>query len=501
MPLVSPSGINDGTWKYVPEIGVKFDGDEMQLHVPQDYGTAIEVQTLMGVNKLIVSSQANRPIMGVIQDCLLGSYLLTYPHVEVPRHQFMDCVFSAGEPYVKKMASLYNRAQAHYPGNFFNGRVLFSILLPANFQYHKRNSVCKEEPEVIIENGILIAGIINKEIIGQSHGSVIHRLFKEYGSECAAEFLSAIQFLVNRWLTYSGFSVGVADFLISKENQHGVQTAIEKAYIEVQTIEESDDPEMVKEFRINSALNNRGQALAINGLCRDNRLEVMVKSGSKGNKMNIIQITGHLGQNNVEGRRIQADIDDGQRTLPCFGRGDKHPRCRGFIESSFLKGLSPAEFFMHAKAGREGVINTAVKTRDSGYTERKLVKRMEDLIVAVDQTVRNSVNNIIDFSYGDSLDPAMMYNSDGPSFIDINNVVERLNASIPAEPEGDEAAEILYTVQNEVRYAEIVQTIKEYRTAIRSLKTKGVAYKKMLNTARGKLKALLADKKELEESR
>jgi DNA-directed RNA polymerase II subunit RPB1 len=399
----------------------------MQIHVPQDEGTCIEVHTLMGVTKMIVSPQASGPIMGIIQDCLLGSYLLTQPNTLIKRHQFMNCIFSAGEKYVRGMASLLSRAREYYDGDLFNGRVLFSALLPADFQYKVRNNALPEEPEVIITNGILVSGVVDKKIIGRSHGAIHHRLYKEYGPERAAEFLSVLQFIVNRWLTFRGFSVGLSDLIISKENQDGVQVAIQKAYIEVETIENSNDSPLLKEFKINNALNNRGQQLAINGLCKNNRLEVMVNSGSKGNKMNIIQIAGHLGQNNVEGHRIRAEIDDGQRTLSCFKRGDKHPRCFGFIENSFLKGLSPEEIAMQAKAGREGVVNTAVKTRESGYAERRLVKRMEDMTVAVDQTVRNSVNNIIDFSYGDSLDPTWMY---GQSFVDIDNIVERLNADI-----------------------------------------------------------------------
>ena len=462
--------------------------------MPQDYGTVVEVQTLMGVNKMIVSSQANRPIMGVIQDALLGVYLMTFDNVQVARHQFMDCVLSAGERYVAGMASLIRRAEKYYHDGIFNGRVLFSILLPDNFQYRRRNNASEVEPEVIIENGILVAGIIDKKIVGTSHSSIVHRLYKEYDCERAAEFLSAIQFLVNRWLTYRGFSVGMADFLISEENERGVQMAIQKAYIEVQTIEESDDSELLKEFKINSALNNRGQKLAITGLCPNNRLEVMIKAGSKGSTMNIIQITGHLGQNNVEGRRIQAEIDDRGRTLPCFERGDKHPRTRGFIENSFLKGLSPEEFWFHAKAGREGLINTSVKTRDSGYAERKLVKRMEDLTVQLDHTVRNSVNNIISFSYGESLDPSRVYNNNGPSFVDIDNIVNRLNADVPATPNEDEEIDILYETRNTVRRVELDQSIKEYRATVKHLKgKKEVVYKKMLSAARGKLKTLLTE--------
>lgn len=403
----------------------------MQCHIPQDYGTVAEIQQLMGVNNMIVSSQASRPIMGIIQDCLLGSYLLTHPGVQVPKHHFMDCVFSAGEDYVTMLPDLLKRAKQFYGKNIYNGRVLFSILLPANFQHTYKNSAHKSDDTVVIKNGVLISGVVDKKIIGKTHGSIIHRLFKEHNPDRAAEFITSLQFMVNRWLSYNNFSVGVADFIISAENRQGVREAIQKAYIEVSTIQESDESAEIKEFKINSALNNRGQALAINGLCPNNRLEVMVNSGSKGNRMNIIQITGHLGQNNVEGRRMQAEIDDGQRTLPCFRRGSQHPRSGGFIESCFLHGLTPAEFFFHSKAGREGVINTAVKTRDSGYAERKLVKRMEDLVIEQDQTVRNSVNNIIDFTYGECLDPTWMYTdgtSQEPSFVNIDNIVATLNA-------------------------------------------------------------------------
>lgn len=403
----------------------------MQAHIPQDYGTVAEIQELMGVNKMIIAPQASRPIMGVIQDCLLGAYLMTHKDTIIPKHQFMDCIFSAGEEYVVNYSSFLERVKKHIPNckNIYTGRILFSILLPSDFQYSVKNDACKEEPMVIIKDGILISGIVDKTIIGRTQLSIISKLYKEYDCDRAADFLSSVQFLINRWLSYRGFSVGMKDFIISQENERGVKTAIEKAYLEVDNIIASNDTPDIKEFNINSALNNRGQSLAINGLCPNNRLETMIRSGSKGNQMNIIQITGHLGQNNVEGARIVKELDDRTRTLPCFERGDEHPRTRGFIESCFLRGLSPSEFWFHAKAGREGMIHTAVKTRDSGYTQRKLVKRMDDLIVCRDYTIRNSVNNVVSFSYGDSLDPTMIVNGKNtPNYVDIDRAVEFLNA-------------------------------------------------------------------------
>ena len=462
------------------------------MHVPQDYGTCVEIETLMGVNKMIISPQASSPIMGVVQDALLGSYLLTQKNTVIPEHQFYDCLLSASKAgrvdYVAEMDSLFTRARKHHE-NMFTGSVLFSALFPKDFQYKRRNDASKEEPEVIIIDGVLVSGVIDKKIIGRGHGSVIHRLYKEYGCNRSAEFLSAIQFMVNRWLTYHGFSVGMRDFLITEENERGVEMAIKKAYIEVESIEKSNDPEELKEFRINNALNNRGQSLAINGLCKNNRLETMINSGSKGTKMNIIQIVGHLGQNNVEGRRIRPEIDDSGRTLPCFERGDNHPRTRGFIENSFLKGLSPEEFWFHAKAGREGVINTAVKTKESGYAERKLVKRMEDMTVHLDHTIRNSVNNIISFSYGDMMDPVMIYNNNGPSFVDIDNIVNQLNSQPEKEDEN-----IVEQIRCEKIKENLIQSISEYKASIKRLTgRKDMCSKKMLKKCQNKLKELQAE--------
>lgn len=468
-----------------------FDGDEMQLHAIQNYGAVVEVQELMGVNKMIVSSQASGPIMGLVQDALLGAYLLTKSDTILPRHQFMDCVLSAGEVYVQKMAGVLSRASAYYKDNLFNGRVLFSVLLPSDFEYTRRNNADPAENTVVIKNGILVSGTIDKKIVGKSHGSVIHRLYKEYGSDIAADFLSASQFVINRWLSYRGFSVGMADFVISNADERGVHDAIQKAYIEVQSIEKSDDPPSLKEFRINNALNNRGQSLAINGLCENNRLQAMLDSGSKGSKMNCIQISGHLGQNNVGGKRIQCEIDNGSRTLPCFGRGNTHPKTKGFIESSFLTGLTPSESFFHAKAGREGIVDTAVKTRDTGYNARKLVKRMEDLTVLQDYTVRNSAGNIVSFSYGDSLDPTQMI---GDTFADIDTLVMQLNA----EFERSDKPVDMGTVMRKERISELSSEIKNYLTSINLLKKMTTPKaKKMLSAARSKLKELKARKEEL----
>lgn len=414
-----------------------FDGDEMQIHVPQNEESCTEAKEIMSVNKMIVSSQSNKPIIGAIQDCLIGSNILTQKGFMVKKHQFFDCLYSAGKIYVDNIHNLFNRA-AKYNIPLLSGRCLFSGLLPSDFKYKVENDGSKEEKTVIIENGILIEGVINSKIIGTAYDSIGQNLYRDYGDERASRFITDLQRLINKFLIFNGFSVGISDFVIPKENKEEIKNSISTAFIEVDAIENSQDPRILKEVKINNALNNRGQNLAIKGLRKGNRLQIMIESGSKGNKMNVIQIVGHLGQNNVEGRRIQPEIDDSQRTLWCFDRNNTNPVSKGFIKSSFMDGLSPYEMWFHAKAGREGVINTAVKTRESGYAERKLVKRMEDSVVEQDYSIKNSVGNIIEFNYGlDNLNATFMvnpYNKKGCKFMNIHKLADYLNMEIIIPP-------------------------------------------------------------------
>jgi len=397
--------------------------DEMQLHVPQDIVTAYEVQEIMGVNKMIVSAQSNKPIMGIVQDGLLGVLLMTRDTTTLTKQQFMDCVFSAGDKYCDLLPDLFLRMGK--VDNYYTGKALFSLVLPRDFNYSTLDN------SVVIKNGILIKGIIDKNTVGRGYYAIHHRLYKEYSPEVSADFLSELQFIVNRFILIKGFSVGLSDFIISDENKQTIKETIQKGYIEVKKIEASNDSESLKEFKINGVLNVRGQSVAINGMCKDNRLKVMVDSGSKGNKMNIVQIAGNLGQNNVEGKRIQAEIDCNSRTLFTFERGDTHPVTKGYIENCFMSGLTVSEMFFHTKAGREGVINTACKTRDAGYTARKMVKRMDDLIAHTDFTIRNCTGNIVQFAYGnDNLDPTLMVNN---SFVDVQALVSQLNCEEPQQ--------------------------------------------------------------------
>ena len=160
------------------------------------------------------------------------------------------------------------------------------------------------------------------------------------------------------------------------------------------------------ETKVNAILNDaqsEAGKIGTKSLDKDNRFVIMVKAGSKGKQLNIAQMISCLGQQNVDGKRIPYGYDD--RTLPHFTKYNDTPQARGFVESSFIQGLTPEEMFFHAMGGRTGLIDTAVKTSTTGYIQRRLIKGMEDLKVNYDMTVRNNKHKIIQFSYGgDNID-------------------------------------------------------------------------------------------------
>lgn len=390
------------------------------MHVAQDKASDYELEHIMGVNNNIISSQANSPIMGCFQDSLIGSKIMT-ESLEIPREQFMDCVFEAGKKeyktkYVNRFLDIKKRLGKKFT---YSGKNLFSVVLPETFCYTKG--------DVVIKDGILLEGTIDKKTIGKSYYAIHHKLFKEYSKETASKFLSSVQRLINRFLIFNGFSIGISDFLSTEKFNMQVEEAVKKVQIEVSQIETSGESDKIKEFKINSCLNAAGSSLKLFGNDK-NALELMIKTGAKGSPPNMKQIRAFLGQNTVEGKRIQPDIDNRSRTLPCFARGDISPITRGFIASCFLNGLSPEENWFHTMAGREGVINTAVKTQESGYAERKFVKRMENLVVENDYTVRNA-GHIVSFVYGADNLNATWYLSGENSFVDVKSIVEDLGGS------------------------------------------------------------------------
>jgi DNA-directed RNA polymerase II subunit RPB1 len=399
-----------------------FDGDEMNMHVPQSMLTKSELIELMMVPKNIVSPQANKPVISLVQDTLLGASKITRRDVFLKKDQMLNNLM-----YLNDFDGKVPIPAILKPEPLWTGKQLFSMILPkvnvtrfASTHDDKLDSAVIEDDDissgdtkVLIEQGELISGICDKVTLGNGGGSLIHVICMDKGSEEGKLFLGAAQKVVNYWLLHTGFSIGIADTIADKETNKNIEDTLEKAKQDVSKLVDNAQRGKLElepgrtvqqsfESQVNSVLNKARDdagSRAQKSLSHRNNIKAMVTGGSKGSFINISQIIACVGQQNVEGARIPFGFRN--RTLPHFSQDDSGPESRGFVANSYLRGLRPDEFFFHAMGGREGLIDTAVKTSETGYIQRRLVKAMEDVSVRYDGTVRDSQGNIIQFLYGE----------------------------------------------------------------------------------------------------
>nr|CAB3491643.1 unnamed protein product [Digitaria exilis] len=387
-----------------------FDGDEMNMHVPQSFETRAEVLELMMVPKWM-------PVMGIVQDTLLGCRKITKRDTLIDKDVFMN-ILMWWEDFDGKIPA----PAILKPRPLWTGKQVFNLIIPKKINLIRFSSWNSENENkfitpgdtvVRIEKGELLSGTLCKKTLGTSTGSLIHVIWEEVGPDAASKFLGHTQWLVNYWLLQTSFSVGIGDTIADKASMDKINKRVSKAKIEVQELirkahnkqlEAQPGRTMMESFEneLNLVLNRARDevgASAQNSLSESNNLKAMATAGSKGSFLNISQMAACVGQQNVEGKRIPFGFSG--RTLPHFTKDDYGPESRGFVENSYLKGLTPQEFFFHAIGGREGLIDTAVKTSETGYIQRRLVKAMEDIMVKYDGTVRNSLGDVIQFLYGE----------------------------------------------------------------------------------------------------
>ena len=296
---------------------------------------------------------------------------------------------------------------------------ILSQILPALSLKYKTKLYSNDEDNAtsnhIIEiiNGEMIRGNIDKSTLGASTKGIIQRIYNDFGCQAAQEFIDNLQDIITEYMKLSGYSVGISDLIADVDTQNEIISAINKKKQEVQHLinqtrlgvfENKTGQSNVDEFEMNvntilNAAASEAGKLGRTNLDKNNRFVRMVNAGSKGSDINISQMIATLGQQNIDGKRIPYGFDS--RTLPHFQKYDDSPEARGFVQSSFIDGLTPSELFFHAQGGRVGLIDTAVKTSQTGYIQRRLVKGHEDLKVAYDMTVRNNKDKIVQYCYGD----------------------------------------------------------------------------------------------------
>eukprot|EP01048_Picozoa_sp_COSAG05_P006570 COSAG05_NODE_434_length_9856_cov_1158.820027_8_plen_1219_part_00 len=422
-----------------PPYNADFDGDEMNLHVPQSWECKAEIQEIMKIERQIVSPQANKPVLGIVQDSLLACKHMTKRNTFIEEDvlfclllRVIDWDGQVPIPAILK------------PRPLWTGKQIFQLLIPdvcnmtaKNIEHNDKDKadtaegiMTPSDSKVLIQNGELVTGQADKKVMGASGGSLIHIIWHELGPQGANQFITAVTRLVDNWLVNIGFSIGIGDTVADDATKADIEKTIDESKATVREFMRQAQHNELQvlpgltlvdtfENKVNAALNQcitKSGKAAQASLDHLNNVKCMVMAGSKGSALNISQMMACVGQQNVEGKRIKFAFRD--RTLPHFKKFNLGPESRGFVGNSYLRGLTPQEFYFHAMGGREGIIDTACKTAETGYIQRRLVKSMEDIYVRYDGTVRNQLDHVIQFLYGeDGMDGCRIETQAVESFI------------------------------------------------------------------------------------
>ncbi|RLE63893.1 MAG: DNA-directed RNA polymerase subunit A' [Thermoprotei archaeon] len=411
-----------------PPYNADFDGDEMNLHVPQNEEARAEAKVLMLVQEQILSPRYGGPIIGAIHDYITGGYMITRKDSLLTKEKATTLLYETGyqgelpEPAILK------------PKELWTGKQIISIFLPSDLDFKSKCAICEKcdicllencpyDAYLLIKKGEILAGVLDKSSIGaQKSETLLHVIVKKYGTNKAREIMDTMFKTFILYLDLKGFSMSLDNLDLPEEARREVAKVLSGVEKEVDEIikkamrgELQPKPGMtLRESLENEILNVLERAreeagkIASRYLGLNNSAVLMAKTGARANILNITQMTACLGQQSIRGKRISRGYLD--RPLPHFKRGDIGPKARGFVYSNFKEGLSPTEFFYHAMAGREGLVDTAVRTAQSGYMYRRLANALQDLYVAYDGSVRSAEGSVIQLRYGeDGVDPAKSY--------------------------------------------------------------------------------------------
>ena len=417
-----------------PPYNADFDGDEMNLHVPQSEEARTEAELLLKVQEHILSPRFGGPILGGIQDFISSVFQFTslnslYNKKDALKLFYLGDVFENKPDFnLEDLTPITTD-----PEPLYSGKQIFSTLFPDDLNIKVKSKFCKKcdvcekedcpyDAYVVIKNGILITGTIDENSFGaMQSNSILQRIIKDHGNARGREFLDSATKMLLYVIRQNGMTMGLDEVYVHGEAYEKIQKILEDANDEslklIKALFENDTTVLKRapgrsmretlELRIRQILaeaRKMAEETASDYIGDEAHSVIMTKSGARGNILNLGQMSAVVGQQAIRGERINRGYI--ARALPHFKVNDLSPRARGFVESSYRKGLKPAEFFFHAMGGREGLVDTAVRTSTSGYMQRRLVNALQDMIIENDGTVRNSDKNIIQFRYGDDgIDP------------------------------------------------------------------------------------------------
>ncbi|KAJ7581109.1 hypothetical protein C8J56DRAFT_257225 [Mycena floridula] len=421
-----------------------FDGDEMNIHVPQTEEARTEALELMSVKNNLVTPRNGDPVIAAIQDFITASFLLSRKDQFFDRRQFTQiCCYLADAD----MQIDIPPPTIWKPVRLWTGKQVFNVMMrPNKSSKIMVNVECKcnkwEEAKaanfpprinilpdlspndgwLVIVNSEIMCGVMDKATVGSGKKkSIFGVILRDYGPDEAAATMNRLAKLCARWLANFGFSLGINDVIPGRELTAQKDNLVEKAYsVCNDNIADAKkgllknkpgcDQEQTLESAISRTLSDVREAvgkICMQELSRHNAPLIMATCGSKGSVINVCQMVACVGQQIIAGHRVPNGFQD--RSLPHFPKKSKEPPSKGFVRNSFYSGLVATEFLFHAISGREGLVDTAVKTAETGYMQRRLMKALEDLTTQYDLSVRNSTGGMVQFQYGgDGLDPAYL---------------------------------------------------------------------------------------------
>lgn len=378
-----------------------FDGDEMNMHVPQSMEAATELRSLAAVHRQLIGPALAEPIISPVQDTMLGAYLMSKAGNQkvFDRRHFMNAMM-----WTSRSWSDLHEQDKLPSSESVSGYDAYTAILPKGLNVHMKG-------KARVDDGRFVEGVLNKGVFKAQSEGLIHVAFQDCGPTAARNLIDDVRGMVTSYMYQRGFSVGLSDLVVDPSVQKQVQEvvvdvhkAVQKDMHDLYTGKLENNTRLTKAALVEELTREKGTNIfntAAKLILKTDtcRFKDMITSKSKGSETNVGQMMGCLGQQMIEGARASYSFQD--RTLPHFCKYDDSLEARGFVNNSYMNGLTPHEFFFHAMGGRVGLIDTAVKTAQTGYIQRKLVKSMEDIRCEHDDTVRVASGRIVNLLFAD----------------------------------------------------------------------------------------------------
>lgn len=450
-----------------PPYNVDFDGDEMNIHVLQNVDAQAEAKSLMLPQDNIFSPRFGVPIIGAIRDHITGAYLLTKSNASFSEEEAFQLIRKSGlelptligGQWVVKSDSKFSEKSYIFKdeGERWTGKELFSLTLPNDLNMSFTSSIAEnpfctqEDAYVVIKNGILLQGVIDETAIGSLKGIILEKIYNNYGSNHVKEFLEKVTKLSLATITKIGFTNSIRDYEIPKEAQDRIDEYLNIKILEADKLVESYEKGNLKplpgrnlvetlNFKLNQVLKDaRDKAgnisenyskseeeLSFSSFARNSY--VMAHTGDKSSKLNITQINACIGQQSIRGESFDNIFKNergyNDRLFPHFRKGEMNAATRGFIKSSFLKGLNPIEFYLHAMGGRDSMVDKSIRVSAAGYMQKRLIHALQDVHSQTNGVVKDASGNVIQTLYGeDGMNPVKL---DKSNVADLNKLIDEI---------------------------------------------------------------------------